>query len=93
VQLDRAAVREPGVERRRQRGRLVDNQQVAGAQVVGQLAEPHVGERRALAGDHEPHGVARQPARLRGIRCLQRRGEVEGERRAHAAASASARAA
>ena len=46
----------------------------------------------ALAGDHEPHLVAREPARLRRLGRLERRRQRERERRAHAGASASAAA-
>ena len=64
-----------------------------GAEVRGQLAEAGVRERLAVARDHQPDRVAREPARLGRLGRLERGRERERERGAHACASASARAA
>ena len=50
------------------------------------------GERLAVPRHHQPDRVAREPARLRRLSCLERRRQREGERPAHAAVPASARA-
>ena len=93
VQPQRRPVRPPRGQRGGQGRRLVDDEQVAGAEVRGEVAEARVDERRGAGGDHQPHGVARQPARLRRLGRLERRRQREGDGRAHTAAFASARAA
>ncbi len=99
VQRQRGPVRAPRGQRGREHRGLVDHEQVAGAQLRRDVAEARVDQRRLLARDHQAHGVARKPARLRRLRRLERL--RQGERRArplprgrrdHAGASASARA-
>ena len=93
VELDPVAVLALGLDRRGDRRRLVDDHEVARPQVRGEVAERPVAQRRAAAGDHQPDGVARQPALLRRRARLERGRQAEVQRRAHAGAPASARAA
>ena len=93
MQLHVRAVGEARVDGGRQRGGLVDHQEIAGAQLLGQLGEPDVAQRLAAAGDHQAHRVAGEPARLCRLGGFERGRQRERERRAHARASASARAA
>ena len=55
----RGAVGPARGQRRRDRRRRVDDQQVARAQVVGEVEEVGVDERPPVLGDHQPHLVAR----------------------------------
>ena len=53
-----------------------------GAQEVGQLARPGVGEAAVAARDEHAHVVARQPARLGRRVGLEALGQLEGGLRA-----------
>jgi hypothetical protein len=66
VQPQRGGVGAAGGQRGGQRRRRVDDEHVARAQVLGQVARLRVGE-PVLGGDEHPHLVAAQAARLRRL--------------------------
>jgi hypothetical protein len=92
VEVHRRPVVARRPQRRGQRRGLVHHQQVAAPQEPREVEEARVGERLAVARDHQPDLVAREPARLRRLGRLERRRQRERRRRAHARASASAAA-
>jgi hypothetical protein len=73
-----------------QRGRGVDDDEVALAQEVGQVARPRVGQAAVAAGDEHADVVARKAARLGGRVRLQALGELEGRLGAQAPTLTSA---
>ena len=89
AQLDGPAPRERAGHGGRQRRGRVDDEQVAGAQVLGQVAEAGMLDRAASrAGDHQPDLVAGEAARLGRRGGVVRVRELEGGR-VHATAPAS----
>jgi hypothetical protein len=77
AQLECRAVGAPRRERGGQRRRGVDDDEVPGAQEVGQVAGPRVHEAPVAAGDEHAHVVAREPTRLGGRVGLETLGELE----------------
>ena len=94
VEVDGSAVRARGGERGGDGGGGVDDEQVARAQLGGQVAEAVVDEREPVAlGDEQAHLVALEPARLGRRARLVGGCQRERERGAHARDSSSAPAA
>ena len=92
AQLDALAARERAGHGGGQRRGDVDDEQVARAQVIGQVAEAGVLDRAGRAlGDEQPHLVAGEPARLGRLGRLERARELE-RGRVHATAPASSAA-
>ena len=61
-------VGEHGIDGRGHGGRRVDDEQVAGCEMIGEIAERGVHRLVVAARDHQPHLVAGQPTRLGGCR-------------------------
>jgi hypothetical protein len=78
AQLELGAVGAPCGQCRGKRGRGVDDDQVARAQEVGQVARPRVGQATVAARDEHADVVARQPAGLGRRVGLQALGQLEG---------------
>ena len=61
-------VGEHGIDGRGHGGRRVDDEQVAGREMIGEIAERGVHRLVVATRDHQPHLVTGEPTRLGGCR-------------------------